>query len=155
MDNPKYKDGKIYTIKNNQDSSLVYVGSTIHTLEHRLYRHKCDCSKDRCKNWLLYRTINNNWDDWTMSLHSNYPCNDRRELCRREGEVIREIGTLNCEIAGRTWREWYDDEKEVILKKKKIYYINNREMLKAKCKQNYINKKLNSANVSQIDTRCC
>ena len=44
-----------------------------------------------------------------MELHELYPCNTKQELNRREGEVIREIGTLNKYIAGRTKKEYYQE----------------------------------------------
>ena len=51
------------------------------------------------------------FDDFYIELYENYPCNSKEELNKREGEVIREIGTLNSNIAGRTKEEY-----------KKIYY---------------------------------
>jgi len=30
-----------------------------------------------------------------------YPCNEKDELCRREGEVIRLLSTMNYNIGGR------------------------------------------------------
>lgn len=160
MDNDnKYKDGKIYIIRNNTDGSLVYVGSTIRSLAERMSRHRHDCSTDKCKGWLFYRTINassNYWDDWDISLHSAFPCNSKKELCRREGEIIREIGTLNERIAGRTLKERYNEEKprlakqmkeyydrkqEDILKQKREYYIRNREKIREKSRQRYTNKR--------------
>lgn len=152
----KYSEGKIYTIKNKHDDTQVYVGSTIQSLECRKSKHKHDGNTERCKNWSLYRIIDNNWDDWELTLYSLYPCNSKVELCRREGEVIREIGTLNERIAGRTVKERYVEEKvkiaglmkeyylrkqDEILKKKREYYIRNRDIIREKSKQKYISRK--------------
>jgi hypothetical protein len=57
------------------------------------------------------------WDSFYIELYENYNCNSKEELNRREGEVIREIGTLNKVIAGRTPHEYYKDNFE----KKKEY----------------------------------
>jgi hypothetical protein len=47
-------------------------------------------------NYSLYYYIeNNDWTDWYIELYEKYPCNDRQELHKREGQVIREIGTIN------------------------------------------------------------
>ena len=34
--------------------------------------------------------------------YENYPCENEEQLNKREGEIIREIGTVNKQIAGRT-----------------------------------------------------
>lgn len=156
MTDNKYSKGKIYVIKCKNDDTLVYVGSTTQTLGDRASKHRYDCNLERCKHWLVYRTIDNKWDDWDISLHSLYPCNNKTELCRREGEVIREIGTLNKRIAGRTMKEWYDEHKddlavkmkeyylskhEQILKQKKDYYIRNKDVIKEKQRKKYVSRK--------------
>lgn len=104
----RYKRGIIYTIRNIKDDTMIYVGSTINNLYKRLYSHKQDYNKKL--NISLYSYIeNNDWTDWYIELHENYPCNNRKELNRREGEVIREIGTINKNIPGRTRKERYDN----------------------------------------------
>jgi hypothetical protein len=45
-------------------------------------------------------------------LLENYPCNSRNELEKREGELIREMNCINRHIAGRTAKEWREDNKE-------------------------------------------
>ena len=62
-----------------------------------------------------------------INLHELYPCNTRQELHRREGEVIREIGTLNKCIAGRTYQERYREYKDKV---KEAYACIEREKLK-------------------------
>jgi len=60
-------------------------------------------------------------------LYERFPCNDRAELCKREGEVIREIGTINKQIAGRTVKEWYVDNRDKHLAKCKNWQANNHD----------------------------
>jgi hypothetical protein len=129
---PDYSNGKIYTIRCRTDDTLIYVGSTIQSLAVRWGGHKITCCKEECKNWLIYKTINNNWDDWYIELHSLYPCNSREELGRKEGEIIREIGTLNMKINGRTYDEWYETYKNTKKEKAKEYYQNNKDKIKEK-----------------------
>jgi hypothetical protein len=34
------------------------------------------------------------WDDWYIELFENFTCDGKEELDKREGRVIREIGTI-------------------------------------------------------------
>ncbi len=44
----------------------------------------------------------NNINDWYIELYEDYPTTNKEKLLKRESELIREIGTLNKIIAGRT-----------------------------------------------------
>ena len=88
-----YSKSKIYTIRSQSDTGLIYVGSTTQPLSKRWGEHK---GKSRVYPLrLLYRTINNEWDDWHIELHQLCPCNSKEELQQKEREVIRLIGNLN------------------------------------------------------------
>ena len=52
------------------------------------------------------------FDDAYIELIENYPCVDKNELHRREGEIIRERVCVNKVIAGRTDAEYREDNKE-------------------------------------------
>ena len=134
---PDYNKGKIYTLRCRTDDALIYVGSTIQHLCDRLASHKRDSRTEISKKCPLYRTINNDWDNWYIELYEEYPCDNREQLCKREGEVIRLIGTLNSKIEGRTNKEWYNDNKE----KKKKYYEDNKEKISKQKKEYYENNK--------------
>jgi hypothetical protein len=127
---PDYSKGKIYTIRCRTNDTLIYVGSTIQSLAVRWGAHKVDSKKNNQKNRVIYTTINNEWNKWYIELYELYPCNTKEELHRKEGEIIREIGTLNCKIAGRTDKEYRENNKEDILKKSKEYYENNKDKFK-------------------------
>ena len=58
-------------------------------------------------------------NDQYIELYENFPCDNKEQLNNREGKVIREIATLNKNIAGRTIKEYYEQNKENILEKKK------------------------------------
>ncbi len=116
----KYLRGKIYTIRCTSDNSLIYVGSTIETLSQRFSRHHSHCYnvKERGYNMLLYKTIRTKeWDDFYIELYENYSCKSKEELNKREGEIIRQIGTMNVKISGNVV-----DKKEYM----KTYYIKNK-----------------------------
>ena len=127
---PDYSKGKIYTIRCKNDPSLIYVGSTIQSLAKRLGEHRRHSRQERCKikypNHQLYTKIED-WNDWYIELYENCPCNSKEELCKREGEIIREIGTLNRCVAGRSNKEsqkiWRENNKEERLNYSRMYEI--------------------------------
>jgi hypothetical protein len=138
----KYKNGKIYTIRYKNDDTLIYVGSTVQPLYKRFSRHKSDSRDTRYENIQLYIKMNEtDVNDWFIELYEDCPCERKEQLTQREGQVIREIGTLNTRIEGRTVKEWTEKNKEKIkeyrenhkeTKKEfnKEYYQNNKEKLK-------------------------
>jgi len=140
-----YQNGKIYTIR-SRNSDKVYVGSTCNELRKRIYEHKKDyrywvngkpkyvSSFEVLKDGMCY-----------IELLEKYPCNDKNELKRREGEVIRSMECVNKAIAGRTPKEYQEEHKEQrkeyhkeryqkikeeYNKKQKEYYQNNKEKQK-------------------------
>jgi len=114
-----YQQGKIYTIRCWADENSIYVGSTTQTLAQRISQHR---AKSRITpNNKLYTKVNGNWEDWYIELYEECPCTNKEILRKREGEIIREIGNLNKEIAGRTSKEYYEENKENIISKQKIY----------------------------------
>ena len=113
----RYKRAMIYTIRNIKDDTLIYVGSTINTLIKRFDAHKRGC-KAGVSGISLYKHIeNNNWSDWYIELYEMHPCDNKMELERREGQVIREIGTINKNIAGRSLKEYYKDNIDKLKEK--------------------------------------
>jgi len=126
-----YQNGKIYTIRCRSDENLIYVGSTSQTLSQRMTLHRSCCKRgDGCS--LYDYIIDNDWSDFYIELYEKYPCNDKAELCKREGEIIRQIGTINKCIAGRTKKEYYEDNVD----KYKKYYEDNAEKIKEYYEEN-------------------
>ena len=134
---PDYSFGKIYTIRCRYDDNLIYVGSTVEKkLCDRMSKHRAKSKRDECINIPLYQEVNKtNWDDWYIELYEDCPCESKAQLNRREGEVIRVIGTLNKVIAGRSPKEYHIDNAEKIHEKKKQYYRDNFEKINEKNKQ--------------------
>jgi len=96
------------------------------TLNRRLKSHRYH---GKIKDHLLYKTVNNNWDDWYIELYEEYPCNNQKELHRREGEITKQIGTLNEVIAGRTYKEYRIDNHEYIINRERKYRKENKERI--------------------------
>lgn len=122
-DNNKYANGKIYCLRSHQTDD-IYIGSTIQPLYKRLYEHK---SKK------LH--ILSNYDDMYIELIEEYPCNNRMELTRKEGEHIRANDCVNKIIAGRTLKEYYIDNKDKIKQQEKKYRLDNKDIIKERKKQ--------------------
>ena len=127
---PDYSNGKIYTIRCKTDDSKIYVGSTIQPLYKRFSGHKIDSKREKRNNMKLYIEVNNNWDDWYIELYENYPCSCKEELHKREGEIIRLIGTLNNYIAGRDYKQYCFDNFDIIREYRKQYKIENADIIK-------------------------
>ena len=97
-----------------------YVGHTT-DMTKRKYAHKfaCNTEKDKSHNHKKYKIIRQNggWDNWTMLLIEKFPCEDNYEACKREREIIEQLGAnLNT-----------NDDKEELTQIQKDYLeeINN------------------------------
>ena len=75
------------------------------------------------------------WDNWYIELFEKFPCNSKEELNKREGEIIREIGTVNKQIAGRTKKEYYEDNKDKMKQHYKEYQEKNKDTIAEKNKK--------------------
>ena len=144
----KYENGKIYTIRCHEDNNLIYVGSTIQPLYKRWNDHKERYQQENQKeyNKLLYIKMRElGMHKFYVELYEECPCENKQQLNRKEGEIIRLIGTLNKAIAGRTTKEYElenktkiqetkakyrEKNKEHIKQNRKIYYENNKERIK-------------------------
>ena len=122
-----YQKGKIYQIKNTIDDD-IYVGSTIAPLNRRMVKHKYEAKRSQHKP--LYQKMNEyGFDKFFIELIEDYSCNTLIELLAREGHWIRERGTLNKQIQGRSRKEWRDDNREDQAHKCKARYENNKEAI--------------------------
>jgi len=131
----RYKRGKIYTIRCRDDDGLVYVGSTIQSLAKRIGGHRDKSIKN--PDIILYKYVNNDWSNWYIELYEDYPCDNKEQLEKREGEVIRQIGNLNCNIAGRDIKQYRQDNRDKLLEQMKQYNQDNRDKLLEQKKQHY------------------
>jgi Uri superfamily endonuclease len=71
----KYESSKIYKLICNE---YYYIGSTIQPLKQRLYRHKSLANSGTNH---IYQHLNDiGWDNVTIELVENYPCQTKNEL---------------------------------------------------------------------------
>lgn len=125
---PRYQRGKIYKIIG---SGMRYYGSTILTLKERLTIHKA-----HYKLWLKGKTrYCKSYDiiakgNYKIKLVRLYPCNNKPELDRKEGKYILKNECINKVVAGRTKKEYRQDNKEKIREYYKEYHQINKEKIK-------------------------
>tara|TARA_R110000803_G_C11731231_1_gene289686 strand:- start:14 stop:439 length:426 start_codon:yes stop_codon:yes gene_type:complete len=117
-----YQKAKIYKLWSPQGTEdEVYYGSTCRELRFRKQGHKN--KNNKCQSKILF----DNYDDVRIELLEDYPCNNRTELEKKEGEYIRNNKCLNKIISGRTKKEWCEDNKESIAKLMKEYRLKNKD----------------------------
>jgi len=90
-----YNNGKIYIIKFiNKKDNHIYIGSTINNLKHRFSNHKSSRLFKRNKTSLskyIESKYNNNWNNCYIQLLLNFPCNSRKELEKKEFQIINKF----------------------------------------------------------------
>ena len=164
-----YQNGKIYTIR-SRNSDKVYIGSTCNELRKRFHEHK-----RHFKMWVdgkrAYVSSYEVFKDGMcyIELLEKCPCNDKNELERREGQLIRSMECVNKHIAGRSieevkeyqkeWsKEWYEKNKEKVLQKQNEYYSipEVKEKIKEKRKEYYqkIKEEYNKKQNEKINCYC-
>jgi hypothetical protein len=104
-----------------------------------MHGHRKDSNQDKCKNYKLYQEMRRlGQQAFNIELIENYPCASKGEINKREGYWIRELkATLNKQIAGRTPKEYRNENKEQILETKKEYYSKNIDKIKEQKKEYY------------------
>ena len=101
----KYQNSKIYAIRNTIDND-IYIGSTTMALCQRMVKHRCEAKTRPSKQKLITKMNELGIENFYIELIENYPCENVELLRKREGELIRELGTLNSRIERRTSKEW-------------------------------------------------
>ena len=143
---PNYQKGKIYKILNTIDNE-IYVGSTCEVLSLRMARHRA--SLKRNANSLVYKHMKQlGVENFYIELIEDCPCDRNEELVKREGEIIRSIGTLNKngtinikENSTDYHRQYYQDNLETRKEQKHIWYERNKEHVKEQVKEYKENNK--------------
>jgi hypothetical protein len=129
---PNYENSKIYKLW-SPSKNLVYYGSTTETLSRRLSGHLTGYNRHKNNNTTAY--VNSfkilECEDYKIELVEEYPCNNKQQLCKKEGEYIKANECVNKLIAGRTKQEWYKENPDNVAKKNKKYADNNKEKIKA------------------------
>jgi len=130
-----YTNGKIYKIVSDDTPNMCYIGSTTQTLSKRLGKHKSSYKqylKDKKSYTSSYELIKTG--NAIIYLIEDCACTTKNKLLRREGELIRQYQfdpsceiVLNKIIAGRTQKEYRQDNKVKLNLQKKQYHQDNKE----------------------------
>ena len=87
-----YQNSKIYKITDNT-TDMVYVGSTFKTLQQRLKAHEAAYKSFKAgkfpNNVTVFKILEN--ADYNIELIENYPCNSKKDLELREGQIIKQF----------------------------------------------------------------
>ena len=113
---PDYQKAKIYKLWSPQGTDEeVYYGSTCDELRFRKHAHKT--KGNGCSSKILFEK----YDDVRIELIEEYPCNNKAELNKKEGEYIRENNCLNKRIPDRTKKEYRQDNKKKVAEQQREY----------------------------------
>ncbi len=125
-----FQKAKIYKITNDYNDD-VYVGSTCNSLVRRYIQHKSDSKNEKYQNRPIYKLINQiGFERFRIQLICDYPCEDKYQLRQKEGEYIKNIGNLNLLQAGRTIKEYREDNKDKIEETTRNYNNKNIETIR-------------------------
>jgi len=139
---PDYNNSKVYKIYCLNNPDLVYVGSTTQKLSQRLADHIKHCkyhAQGKPQYCSSYEVINKG--NYRIELIEEYSCENKEQLLKREGHYIRKFNCVNKLVAGRTQKQYYEDNKEQILKYNKQYVADHKEHVQEYKKQHYTDNK--------------
>ena len=120
--------GRVYKIISD-NAGLVYIGSTIATLEERYSRHHT-----ARRRWLAGKHHNGEaykileCDDVKIELIEEIEVADEDELRKREGYYQRTMDCINKRIAGRNKKMYAEEHRE-----EKRIYDKERRKIKTNC----------------------
>ena len=136
----KYENAKIYKIV-DVGYNKCYIGSTCESLSQRMARHRNKYSsyqRSKSKFTTSFKLFDEyGLDNCKIELIENYPCSNVEELRRREGYYIKELDCVNKIIAGRTGKEYKQDNRDYYLEKKRENYERHQEEKINKAKEYY------------------
>ncbi len=140
---PDYTKGKIYSVRSHQTNE-IYIGSTISPLSKRMGQHREKYNKWKRGEYHYFTCFKLiELGDAYISLIEEYPCENKEQLERREGEIMRATPNyINKLIAGRTYDEYYEENADRIKKRCNEYRLKNHEIIKEKKKQYYEKNKV-------------
>jgi hypothetical protein len=126
-----YNKTVIYKIVSNDlNITQCYVGHTTDfTRRKSSHKNRCNNEKNKKHHFKVYQIIRENggFFNWEMIEIEKYPCKDVYEAKKKEREWFEKLNsTLNTNYPERSRKEWLEDNRDEIAKKKKMYYENNR-----------------------------
>lgn len=134
-----YQTSKIYKIESNQGPK-VYIGSTTKQyLSQRMDKHRSAYKqwKDGKVNKVMAYDLFDEYgiENCSIVLIESFQCNSKDELRAREGHHIKSNECVNKYIAGRSQKQWIEDNIDHYKERHRQYYEDNKEELIAYKKQ--------------------
>lgn len=136
-----YSKGKIYRIC-APGCEQVYIGSTTREIRRRFQIHKSAFRHytDERKYYSSFEILKH--DGAKIELIEDFPCSSRRELERREGEIIKATqNVINRNLAGRTKEQYQFDMKEHISQKNREYFATHKKQANECARIRYVQNK--------------
>lgn len=136
----KYQKGKIYKLTSTK-TDRIYIGSTPRLLSARMAEHRKDYKVfnnpevPKGTRYNHYRTAYElmGFPDVKIELIEKFPCNSKEELLIREGIWIKSSHLtpfcVNKQVAGRKFKEYYQDNIEYYREKERTYRLGNRDKI--------------------------
>ena len=145
-----YQTSQIYKIESTQGPK-VYIGSTTKQyLSQRMDKHRSSYKqwKEGKVNKVMAYDLFDEYgvENCSIILIESFSCNSKDELRAREGHHIKSNECVNKHIAGRSQKQWVEDNKDHKDAYLKKYYEDNKEELTA-YKKDYREK--NKAMISE------
>ena len=131
-----YQKTVIYGIFSNSGAENVYIGHTT-DFSNRKRGHKNCCNNPNVSthyNLKLYKIIRENggWENYTMRIIEEYPCNTRNEAAAREFYYFQQYNaTMNYQVPSRQLPQYRIDNDERRKRESKEYHERNKEKIKA------------------------
>jgi len=134
-----YKSSKVYKIWSHQGDK-IYVGSTTKELLcQRMIAHRNSYNswKTTNKNMVTVYSIFDEYglDNCFIELLEARECKSKDELAQLEGRYIRELVCVNRKIEGRSYKQYYEENKDQLLENNKKYRQDNKEQISKQKKQ--------------------
>jgi hypothetical protein len=133
----KYHNGKIYKLI-SPNTDKIYIGSSCEKyLSNRLAGHKKDWKRYMDEKIMKKKYSSHDlfdFGDVKIQLIEIYKCENVFELHNRERYYIEQNKDicLNKSIPNRTYKEYYNDNKELIKQKRKEHYKSLKESIESK-----------------------
>jgi len=122
--------GRVYCIRSQQTTD-IYIGSTIQTLSQRMTDHRKAYKKYLNKNYDYMTSFEIvQYEDAYIEVLFEGEFLSRNDLDRKEGKYQREMDCVNKNIAGRTKKEHYEENTNLYKKKSQQYYEKKKEHIK-------------------------
>ena len=140
----KYHNGKIYKIV-DIGYNKCYIGSTTEELSMRIARHRSNFKRflNIGKKFVSSFELFNEYgiENCKIEFIEYYKCDTLQELQRKEGEHIKNTEGVNKRVAGRTYKEYYVDNKDKRLEQSKECREANKDKMQEYQKEYYKNNK--------------